>query len=90
MLIFDSHAHIIPDLSGPCGYGSVEEHLRISQKAMHEHLVQPARRKKDNKKVIKLQYRLINFLEKLRKILIVPLLESESNIILKSYLKTMY
>ena len=54
MLIFDSHAHIIPDLSGPCGYGSVEEHLRISQKAMHEHLVQPARRKKDNKKVIKL------------------------------------
>ena len=54
MLIFDSHAHIIPDLSGPCGYGSVEEHLRISQKAMHEHLVQPARRKKDNKKVKKL------------------------------------
>ena len=54
MLIFDSHAHIIPDLSGPCGYPSVEEHLLVSQKAMHEHLVQPARRTKDNKIVKKL------------------------------------
>ena len=54
MLIFDSHAHIIPDLSGPCGYPSVEEHLLVSQKAMHEHLVQPARRTKDNKIIKKL------------------------------------
>ena len=53
LLIFDSHAHIIPKLSGASGYSSKKEHLLISQKSMHEHLAQPARRKKDNARVQK-------------------------------------
>lgn len=53
LLIFDSHAHIIPKLSGASGYSSKKEHLLIAQKSMHEHLAQPARRKKDNAKLQK-------------------------------------
>ena len=46
--IIDSHAHIIPQLSGASGYSSKEDHLDVSQRSMHEHLAQPARKKKDN------------------------------------------
>ena len=53
LLIFDSHAHIIPKLSGASGFSSKKEHLLISQKSMHEHLAQPARKKKDNSIIIK-------------------------------------
>lgn len=48
MFVFDSHAHIIPPLNGASGYHSKKEHLRICQRAMHEHLAQPARRVSDN------------------------------------------
>jgi predicted TIM-barrel fold metal-dependent hydrolase len=47
-MIIDSHAHIFPYLGGKSGYGSVDEHLLVCQKAMHEHLSQPPRRIKDN------------------------------------------
>ena len=53
MFVFDSHAHIIPKLNGKSGYSSIEEHLLISQRAMHDHLSQPARRIKDHKIVKK-------------------------------------
>lgn len=48
MLVFDSHAHIIPPLGGKCGYSSIGEHLDICQRAMHEHLIQSSRCKRDN------------------------------------------
>ncbi len=48
MFVFDSHAHIIPPLAGASGYESIEEHLIACQRAMHEHLAQPARRVRDN------------------------------------------
>ena len=47
-MVIDSHAHIFPYLGGQVGYASVGEHLAICQRAMHEHLVQPARRASDN------------------------------------------
>jgi predicted TIM-barrel fold metal-dependent hydrolase len=53
MFIFDSHAHIIPPIAGISGYSSVEEHLAVCQRSMHEHLAQPTRRVIDNRIVEK-------------------------------------
>ena len=47
-MIIDNHAHIFPELSGKSGYSSIEEHLAVCQRAMHEHLSQPPRRLSDN------------------------------------------
>ena len=47
-MVIDNHAHIFPFLGGKSGYGTVDEHLTICQRAMHEHLVQPARKSKDH------------------------------------------
>ncbi|MEM3658314.1 MAG: amidohydrolase family protein [Candidatus Hadarchaeum sp.] len=52
-MVIDSHAHIFPFLGGRSGYSSVEEHLTVCQRAMHEHLAQPARRVKDHSPVEK-------------------------------------
>ena len=70
MFVFDSHAHIIPKLNGKSGYSSIEEHLLISQRAMHEHLSQPARRIKDHKIVKKsilsiIDHKLLNDIDNL-------------------------
>lgn len=53
MVVIDGHAHIFPFLGGASGYSSVNEHLTVCQRAMHEHLAQPARRAKDNAPVKK-------------------------------------
>ncbi len=50
-MIIDSHAHIFPYLGGRAGYDSVSDHLDACQRGMHEHLVQPVRRRRDNEPV---------------------------------------
>jgi len=37
-LVIDSHAHIFPDLSGPCGYASVAEHRLYMQRILVGHV----------------------------------------------------
>jgi len=48
MLVIDSHAHIYPALGGTEGGVSPERHLIIAQRAIYEHLVQPARNVRTN------------------------------------------
>lgn len=47
-MIVDGHAHIFPALKGRCGYPDLDAHLAVCQKAMHDHLSQPARSAVDN------------------------------------------
>jgi predicted TIM-barrel fold metal-dependent hydrolase len=47
-LIVDAHAHVLPYLGGPAGFGSTSERLVYAQRAMHTHGAQPPRFGRDH------------------------------------------